>query len=173
MDGTESLPELAGPIAVAAARAGCQVELVGVIPDGAAGDAITVALGAVGVGHAALLRDPSGAARLDARDIELGLRYVPDYRVIVVASPLSGEAEAVVLDAATYQGAALVTLMVPGTPIGEALADAGTVLGAPAEPSTAFADMVGRYAAALDRGDTPAEAFASASRAAGWEPGGE
>ena len=70
---------------------------------------MALALGVAGVGHAALLRDPAGVtprvdsdgietgaplARLDAADIDLGLRYVPDCRVLVVADPLDERAPA-------------------------------------------------------------------------------
>ena len=44
--------------AVAAVRAGANVELVGKVGDDPAGDAAVLALGRFGVGHAALLRDP-------------------------------------------------------------------------------------------------------------------
>lgn len=50
---------LAVEVATAAKRRGAQVELVGKVGDDGAGDAVTVALGRLGVGHAALLRDPA------------------------------------------------------------------------------------------------------------------
>jgi hypothetical protein len=51
----------------------------------------------------------------------------------------------------------------------QALAEAGTVLETPAEPGTAFVEVVARYAAALDAGTEPETAFAEARRAIGWE----
>src|SRR4051794_34548379 len=50
---------LACEVAVAAASRGRRVELVGRIGDDAAGDALVIALARAGVGHAAVLRDPS------------------------------------------------------------------------------------------------------------------
>jgi hypothetical protein len=50
---------LAVEVAAAAHALGSVVELVGKIGDDGAGDAVVLALGRLGVGHAALLRDPS------------------------------------------------------------------------------------------------------------------
>jgi hypothetical protein len=49
---------LAVEIAAAARSRGGAVELVGKVGDDGAGDAVVVALGRLGIGHAALLRDP-------------------------------------------------------------------------------------------------------------------
>lgn len=46
-------------IALAAARAGARVELLGRIGDDAAGDALLIALARAGVGHVSMLRDPA------------------------------------------------------------------------------------------------------------------
>jgi hypothetical protein len=105
---------------------------------------------------------------LEAADIELALRYLPDYRVLVVADPLSGAALDVVLAASRWSGAALVVL-VPAGSEPQALSSEATVIEAPdVDPDDAFASVVGAYAAALDRGEEPAEAFATASSAGGW-----
>ncbi len=64
--------EPAGPagracdIAVEAARRGTSVELVGRTGDDPAGDALLLALGRAGVGHVAMLRDPSRATPIAA-----------------------------------------------------------------------------------------------------------
>jgi ribokinase len=50
---------LAADVAAAAQARGAQVELVGKVGDDGAGDAVVVALGRAGIGHAALLRDSS------------------------------------------------------------------------------------------------------------------
>jgi hypothetical protein len=50
---------LAAGAAMAAREAGASVELAGKIGDDAAGDAVVLALGRLGIGHAALLRDPT------------------------------------------------------------------------------------------------------------------
>src|SRR3954452_23161821 len=49
---------VAAQIALAAARAEADVQLVGKIGEDAAGDAVLMALAAGGVGHVAMLRDP-------------------------------------------------------------------------------------------------------------------
>jgi hypothetical protein len=56
--GEESAGGLAVEVASAARSRGSSVELVGKVGDDGAGDAVVLALGRLGVGHAALLRDP-------------------------------------------------------------------------------------------------------------------
>src|SRR5215207_5958017 len=97
----------------AAATAGADVELVGKIGDDPAGEVVLLDLAARNVGHVAILRDPSrptpetaepdgdaepfrepdreqrstntaAGPTLEPADIELALRYLPDYRVLVV-----------------------------------------------------------------------------------------
>jgi hypothetical protein len=58
-DGRGAPAGLAVDVAMAAHGRGATVELVGKIGDDGAGDAVVVALGRAGVGHAALLRDPA------------------------------------------------------------------------------------------------------------------
>jgi ribokinase len=175
---------VASLVAMACVKAGAKVELVGTIGDDDAGDAVAVDLARAGVGHAALLRIPGVATslavdaavapgpRLDGRDLDLGLRYVADFRVLVAAEPLPAELEAIVLEAAAYAGAAIVAVTAHGGSVGGALADAATLLEAPEEALGPFAEMVGRYAAGLDAGADPAAAFAAAAHGAGWEPAG-
>lgn len=184
---------LAGPVALAATAAGAQVELVGTIGDDPEGDLVVVALGRGGVGHAALLRDPGGRTpvdgaagvgpggdpdtrpmpRLDAWDVELGLGYLVEYRVLVLVEQLPEEAEAVALEAAAYHSAQLVAVVPEGRAVSERMAASATVLETPAEPGARFAELVGRYAAALDTGMDPARAFAESVRATGWESIGD
>jgi hypothetical protein len=110
---------------------------------------------------------------LDAADLQLALQYLPDYGVLVVAQPLDEPALRAVVDAARWSGARLIVLgWGSGESAGAAagsLPDDATVLEAPDEDAEgAFASLVGRYAAALDGGVTPAEAFAAASAEVGW-----
>jgi hypothetical protein len=198
----DSKQEAAGPtvgVAAAAAAAGADVELVGKIGDDPAGEVVLLDLAGRGIGHVAILRDPTRATpetaeagadvadaapfeehddepgrpaalagpTLDPADIELALRYLPDYRVLVVAEPLAPEALQVVVAAGRWSEAALILIVPQGSePLD--VPDA-TILEAPADdPDDAFASVVGGYAAALDRGEEPAEAFASASTASGW-----
>jgi ribokinase len=198
----ESRQQAAGPtvgVAAAAAAAGADVQLVGKIGDDPAGEVVLLDLAERGIGHVAMLRDPTrptpetadagadaaeaapfeeqddepgrpatlAGPTLEPADIELALRYLPDYRVLVVADPLAAESLQVVVAASRWSGAALILVIPSGSEPLE-VPDA-TVLEAPVDdPDDAFASVVGGYAAALDRGEEPAEAFASASTASGW-----
>jgi hypothetical protein len=133
-----------------------------------------VELERAGVGHAALLREPAArtpvegaepALSLGLADVELALRYLPDFRVIVAADALPDPVGEIVAEAARYGGAHRVLIG------GRATADDGvTQLAAPAQGDGAFAAFVGRYATFLDAGQSPADAFAAAARDVGWEP---
>jgi pfkB family carbohydrate kinase len=169
----------AAAIALAARAHGSDVQLVGTLGDDPEGDAVVTGLGKAGIGHAALLRDPAARTpvlgkdrgplpRLDVEDVDLALRYLPDQRVLVVAEPLSAAALARVGEAALFQQAALVVVTDAQTDVSALPSDA-TVFAAPDEDAPAFAQLVGRYAAALDRGEEPAAAFESARRHAGWD----
>jgi bifunctional ADP-heptose synthase (sugar kinase/adenylyltransferase) len=182
-------------IALAAARRGAGVELVGRAGEDRAGDALMVALARVGVGHVALLRDPtrptpivapaleapslldddgeeparpsSDGPILEPADVSLGLRYLPSYDVIVVSDDVDPTIVAVAGEAAAFGDAHLVVLVPAGGAAADGAAGA-TVLEAPVtDPDGAFADLVGSYAAALDAGSDPAAAFAAVRGA--WE----
>jgi len=168
-------------IALAAASAGASVELLGAVGDDERADALAVALGRADVGHAALLRlagattprwgdPPSAWPRLDAADIDLGLRYLPECRVLVLAEPVPAAVRDVVLEAAAYHGAALVAIVADDGPPDERLAAVATVLVAPDDAVSPFAELIGRFAAGLDRGEAPGPAFHGAVAAVGWEP---
>jgi hypothetical protein len=109
---------------------------------------------------------------LDAADVDLGLRYLTGYGVIVTAEPLSDATMAIVAEAAAYGGAHLVVVTRSGTPGPVIDRDVpSTLLEAPADdPDDQFAGLVGRYAAALDTGAAAEEAFRTALGASGWEP---
>jgi hypothetical protein len=110
---------------------------------------------------------PAGLS-VDAGDLDLALRYVPDYRVLVLAADLDPAALEAVVAAAGWSGAHLIALVADGAPT-HVLPDGATVLLRPAaDPDRAFATMVAGYAVALDRGDEPRAAFASVQRAGGW-----
>ncbi len=109
------------------------------------------------------------APSLDAADVELGLRYLTDYRVVVVAEPSSPEVVAVAVDAARWGSARLVLVTASGTTVIDAIPPDATVMEAPpADPDGAFAAVVGRFAAALDDGAAPDEAFRGSLAADGW-----
>jgi hypothetical protein len=112
------------------------------------------------------------AMGLDAPDVELGLRYLTGYGVIVVAEPLPESTLAIVAEAAAYAEAQLVVITAPGSAPPTFHPDiAVTLLEAPPnDPDEQFAGLVGRYAAALDAGVAADEAFRDALGGAGWEP---
>lgn len=170
----------AGRIALAAARAGGRVELVGSVGDDPAGEQVALELGRTGVGHAALLRDPAGQTpgangdeqlpRLDPADVDLGLRYLAECQVLVVAESVEPAALAVAVAAAAYHGASLIVVGDPGAAAPQ-LPEEAMVLEAPEEDDTAFADLVGGYAARLARGVPPADAWRETVTETGWESG--
>jgi hypothetical protein len=105
---------------------------------------------------------------LDGGDLQLALRYLPDYRVVVVADGLDEAALSTVVAAGRWAGAQLIVVVAAGSSA-PGVPDDATVLEAPAvDADGAFSAVVGAYAAALDRGANPEEAFASASAESGW-----
>ena len=117
--------------------------------------------------------------RLDAADVELGLRYLSECRVLVVADALSDDAAAAAAEAAAYHAAALVAVVPRGEAVPAAFVDVATVLeddgaeGAEDADTAAFTSLVATFAVALDAGRDPREAFALALRSASWEPAAE
>ncbi len=112
------------------------------------------------------------APALEPADLALGLRYLGDFRVVVAVEPIVEGGAAVIAEAAAFADAGLVVVAPPGLAAPAAYA-AATLLEAPVvDPDGAFAGLVGRYAAALDRGIAPAEAFHAATAAGGWEVAG-
>jgi hypothetical protein len=106
---------------------------------------------------------------LDAVDVELALRYLTTFSVIVLGEPADDEMLRVVTAATEWADAVPIVVVPPGMPApGDLPADA-IVFEAPDEdPDGAFAGMVGAFAAALDDGDDPAIAFRSTVEAEGW-----
>ena len=180
---------LAASVAVAAAAAGSRVELVGKTGDDPAGDAVLMGLTGHHVGHVATLRDPArptpvtpagpepeeldGAESsapappaaegpvLEAADVGLALRYLPELAVIVTvhAAP---EVVDEALAASGWAQTALIVVVAPGAPAPDGMPETATVV--------ALADdddleggagvAIGRYAAAIDQGDPADEAYA-------------
>jgi hypothetical protein len=177
------LDRTASRVALAAVGAGARVELVGSVGDDSDGDAVALELGRAGIGHAALLRDPAGATprpvstvetlpRLDSGDLDLGLRYIADWRVLVMAEPIDDETLSVAADAAVYHAAALILVVAHGADPQVGLDRAATVLEMPDEDAGAFGALVGRYAALLDAGRPAEDAWHEALSGSGWEEAG-
>jgi hypothetical protein len=189
----------AAGIALAIARAGVHVELVGSIGDDPEGDAAALALGQAGVGHAALLRDPGSRTRgrsadgelpasagplprIDADDIGLGLRYVPACDALVIATPLDERAWAAAMEGAAYHGASVIAVVGSAGEVTDALAGAIVLLAPdPEEPDgpepdadpSAFESFVAACAVRIARGVAPEVALAEAVTAGSWEPRGD
>ena len=99
---------------------------------------------------------------LDGADVALALRYLPEYGVVVVAHP-SPTVLAEAGRAAAWAGAHLVVLSRPTDATDGAGDLPGDALVLVADASaTGVATTIGRYAAAVDAGAPPADAFASA-----------
>lgn len=146
-----------GPAAEIARRStgrGAATELVAKVREGPEGDRRLLELAAANVGHAATLR--SGTATLEPADVQLALRYLPDLRVVVVASD-AATLVATAAEAATWSGAALVVVAQADLEIDLSRA---IVLEGPADdPDGAFAGLVAALAVRLDAGEDPAGAW--------------
>jgi sugar/nucleoside kinase (ribokinase family) len=106
---------------------------------------------------------------LDAGDVDLGLRYLTNYAVVVLAEPGEPDVVRVVADAASWNGARLVVVVDQGAEPPAGLPPDAIVFEAPAEdPDGDFAALVGRFAAALDDGADAGDAFRSSLVEEGW-----
>ena len=118
-------------------------------------------------------RDRGPASNLAPEDLDLALRYLTSFAVLVVAQPLGPAALAVAVESAAYAGAHLILIDATEAETGAAASvpvDDITMLESPvADPDGDFAALVGRYAAALDGGTPAAAAFRAALGGAGWE----
>jgi hypothetical protein len=110
-----------------------------------------------------------GSAALDAADVDLALRYLTDFGVVVLADPAEPEVVQVVVDAAGWVEARLILVLPPSQTVPDRLPADVIVFEAPAgDPDGTFASFVGSFAAALDDGEDPSEAFRASIAADGW-----
>jgi hypothetical protein len=199
-DGVLRAGGMASGIALAAAAAGRSVQVVGKTGDDATADAVVLDLGRGGVGHVALLRDPSRPTPLEApragspdpdrpddepgpsagdvaaegpvleaADVDLGLRYLTDFAVVVLTGPFVPDLVATVSDAASWAEARAIMVVGSGEPAPEHLPADVIVFEAPDDdPDGAFATLVGAFAAGLDTGAAPDDAFRSSIALDGW-----
>jgi hypothetical protein len=159
-------------IARRAAAAGARVEMAGVVPTTAAGDAALVELATASIGHATVIR--SVARAIEPADLELALRYLPEVRALVLVEPDPGLL-AVAQSAASWSGASLVVVAPPGAAPGaepeDASSSAPVVLVPPArDPDGTFAGFVAALAVRLDAGEAPAAAWRSTIDALAVDP---
>lgn len=111
------------------------------------------------------------AAVLEAADVDLALRYLTEFAVLVLADCADPEIVGVAAAAASWAEARLIVVVAAGEAEPAGLPPDAIVFEAPdADPDGVFAAMVGSFAAALDDGDDPAVAFRSSVAAAGWAP---
>jgi hypothetical protein len=156
-------------VALSAAAAGSEVQLVARVVDDPAGDSMLQHLTTSGVSHVATLRQPAtpDGPILDAADLELALRYLTNVGVLVLAGDDPGLTR-VAVEASAWNHAALVVILQRGAAVPIELPPEATVLAAPeADPDGAFGTLVGAYAAALDRGVDAATAFKTTITEAG------
>jgi hypothetical protein len=114
--------------------------------------------------------NPADRPTLDAADVELALRYLPDQRVIVVAEPQTDAVVAVVADAADYAGAHLVVVASASS---QRPARA-LVIEAPMDDRDGlFGSLLGELAVLLESGASPDEAVRGLADRAGATPAAE
>src|SRR6185503_7220926 len=105
---------------------------------------------------------------LDAVDVDLALQYLTDFAVLVLVDPADGATATVVADAGRWAGARLVVVLPGDASSPDGLPADAIVFEAPdGDPDGVFASMVGAFAAALDDGDEPGDAFRSTVTAEG------
>jgi hypothetical protein len=108
---------------------------------------------------------------LDAADVELALRYLTDFGVIVLTDPVKPDVARIVSEAASWAGARMIAVVSAGAVAPDGLPTDAIVFEAPdADPDGVFATFVGSFAAALDDGSDPATAFKASAVEGGWRP---
>jgi sugar/nucleoside kinase (ribokinase family) len=95
---------------------------------------------------------------LDAADISLALRYLTDFGVLVAVHP-SSELLAEAVSAAGWAGARLVVVLEPDGDVPPGVPADALVVAARADDAEGVGARIGRYAAALSRGDDAAAAY--------------
>ena len=95
---------------------------------------------------------------LDAADISLALRYLTDFGVLVAVHP-STELLAEAVSAAGWAGARLVVVLEPNGDVPADVPADALVVAARADDMEGVGARIGRYAAALARGDDAAAAY--------------
>jgi sugar/nucleoside kinase (ribokinase family) len=111
------------------------------------------------------------ASTLDAADIDLALRYLTDFTVVVLAVRADEATVRVVEEATRWAGSRLIVVVPAGGFVPDGLPHDSIVFEAPdSDPDGVFAAFVGSFAAALDDGSEPEVAFRSSVEGLGWEP---
>ncbi|HSL77328.1 MAG TPA: hypothetical protein VK867_10295, partial [Candidatus Limnocylindrales bacterium] len=176
----------AAAVAVAGVRAGSKVQVVARVGEDAAGDGVMLGLAADGVGHVATLRDAGhetpvmaddvdetveegpepfdagelGGPTLEAADVGLALRYLTDYRVIVVAHAADAGVVREAASAAMWAGAHLVVVDTNEADLEPASLPDGALVLAAQPDAEGLAARLGLYAATVDSGGDADTAYA-------------
>ena len=95
---------------------------------------------------------------LDAADVSLALRYLTDFEVLVAVHP-SSELLAEAVSAAGWAGARLVVVVEPEGDVPAGVPAEALVVAAAVDDVDGVGARIGRYAAALSRGDDAAAAY--------------
>ncbi|HEX7345542.1 MAG TPA: hypothetical protein VF253_02035 [Candidatus Limnocylindrales bacterium] len=176
---------LASAIAVGAAAENARVEVIARLGDDPAGDAVLLALARHRVGHVAVLRDAGSVTEviadpddeaapdtdatdggtpttrgpaLEAADADLALRYLPEMDVIV-AVHLDAAVLGQALAAASWAETSLIVVVAPGTGVPPGLPVDAVTLELDDSDDSSAGRAIGRYAAALDRGEAARDAY--------------
>ncbi len=117
----------------------------------------------------------AGVQALEAADVDLGLRYLTEFSVVVVvAEPLDPAIVAVVAEAARWGDARMILIVPAGEGIPAGLPDDAVVFEAPgSDPDGVFATMAGEFAGRLDDGAEPGVAFRASLGSDGWTAAGQ
>jgi hypothetical protein len=112
---------------------------------------------------------PSAGPALDGADVDLGLRYLTEFAVVVLPEPASVDVMRIIAEAARWGGAQFVLVVGAGDPVPDDLPADVIVFEAPVtDPDEVFATLIGIFAAALDDGTEPGEAFRASIASDGW-----
>jgi hypothetical protein len=113
-------------------------------------------------------RSTAPGVGLDPTDVELGLRYLTDFRVVVVAEAEPLDVIAVAAEASRWDSARLIIAIGADAAVPNELPADAIVIEAPeTDPDGAFAELIGTLAAALDGSVDPGQAFRDALAAHG------
>jgi hypothetical protein len=119
-------------------------------------------------GHTEAPTDPGPPADagpvLDAADVSLALRYLTDFEVVVAVHP-SPDLLAEAVSAAGWTGARLVVVLEPGGDVPTGVPRDALVITAAGDAGEGVGTRIGRYAAALSRGDDAAAAYSDLTAA--------
>ncbi|MBA3234825.1 MAG: hypothetical protein H0T59_02380 [Chloroflexi bacterium] len=113
--------------------------------------------------------DPHRGPELEPADVDLGLRYLTDFTVVVLAEPVAQEIVGIVAEAARWGASRMVMVLRSGETVIDGLPADVVVFEAPDDdPDDLFANVVGTFAAGLDQGTDADAAFRASLGSDGW-----